>query len=339
MAAAVTCPCGWTGRSLTHHLSNWRTPCQHSTESETLASSEAEAASLNDMYRERMRGIVFRDVAALYWHHLISETKMKLFREAVTRWVEAAVAQVETELAVRLGAPVAKVAASIVKQRFDFFDGLQTEKQTRAYAAHALPIIPAMTINHFGPAKHASGIMIVDWLTALLRFDATARANIIATSEKWKSGVCQGQPAMLSNIDDGAAFREHVFARADPDRPGEPPKIKVGLVISNDDFEILDPCKHNAGKKKLSGFYAGVANLPVEMRFTHSYLCPLTMVLSKTVDSEDLLRVFAGANADTGEILDDDTVSIGAQLRSLLDEAGSGGVLIKVYSCVFSVTR
>ena len=64
---------------------------------------------MNDLYRERMRGMVFRDVAALYWHHLISvDTKMTLVREAASRWVEAAVAQVETELAVRLGAPVAK---------------------------------------------------------------------------------------------------------------------------------------------------------------------------------------------------------------------------------------
>ena len=86
-------------------------------QSETLASSEA--ASVNDLYRERMRGMVFRDVAALHWHHFISDTKITLVREAASRWVEAAVAQVETELAVRLGAPVAKVAASTVKQRFD----------------------------------------------------------------------------------------------------------------------------------------------------------------------------------------------------------------------------
>ena len=308
--AEQTCRCGWRGKSLSHHFS--KTKCRYSrpsVEPETMASSEA-ASNVNDPYPDRMRAIVFRDIASLYWRHLISDTKMKLFRDAVSRWVEAAVEQVETELAAQLGAQVAKVAASIVRKRFDFFDGLQTEAQTRSYAAHVLPMIPALTINRFGPSTHASGIMLVDWLTALLRFDPTARANIIATSERWKSGVCQNQQEVLRGIDDGAAFREHVFARTAPDRPGEPPTIKVGLVISNDDFEILDPCKHNAGKKKLSGFYAAIANLPVQLRFSHSYLCPLTMALSKTVESEDLLRVFAGANADTGNIIDGDFLSI-----------------------------
>ena len=124
-----------------------------------MASSEA-ASNVNDPYPDRMRAIVFRDIASLYWRHLISDTKMKLFRDAVSRWVEAAVEQVETELAAQLGAQVAKVAASIVRKRFDFFDGLQTEAQTRSYAAHVLPMIPALTINRFGPSTHASGITV-----------------------------------------------------------------------------------------------------------------------------------------------------------------------------------
>ena len=70
-----------------------------------------------------------------------------------------------------------------------------------------------------------------------------------------------------------------------------PSAAQVGLILSSDDYEVLDGLKQNAGKKKQCGFYAAIVNLETDKRFARKNMCPLTMVNSKVVEKQDLLRV------------------------------------------------
>lgn len=106
----------------------------------------------------------------------------------------------------------------------------------------------------------------------------------------------------------------------------------MGLIKSTDDFEILDGLKQNAGKKKQMGGYAAIANLQVPQRFDHENMCPVAMVISKVVEKQKMLRVYAGVDPATGKIVEEDFCSIGAQLRGLLNPDGTGGRIIQV-SC------
>ena len=102
----------------------------------------------------------------------------------------------------------------------------------------------------------------------------------------------------------------------------------MGLIKSTDDFEILDGLKQNAGKKKQMGGYAAIANLQVPQRFDHGNMCPVAMVISKVVEKQTMLRVYAGVDPATGKIVEEDFCSIGAQLRGLLNPDGTGGRII-----------
>jgi hypothetical protein len=69
------------------------------------------------------------------------------------------------------------------------------------------------------------------------------------------------------------------------------------------------------GDKKIGGFYAALASLPVDLRFRLEYLTMLCVVEEKILDRLDPIRVIAGADPRTGKIIDSDYWSPGAQFR------------------------
>lgn len=140
------------------------------------------------------------------------------------------------------------------------------------------------------------------------------RHEVWHSSERWKSGALLNTPAVLADMTDGAYFRQSKLAQ--PARPGEESDLRVGLILYYDDLELNNPLGVTRGKNKVACFYVALANLPAKMRFKHDYIGVLMLVLEKVLKGCGAVRVFAGANHLTGEVITDDVHSFGEQFRA-----------------------
>lgn len=140
------------------------------------------------------------------------------------------------------------------------------------------------------------------------------RNEVWHSSERWKSGTFCYTPPVIADITDGAYFRQSKLAQ--PACPGEEDDLRVGLILYYDDLELNNPLGVCRGKHKVACFYVALANLPAKMRFVHHYIGVLMLVLEKVLKGCGAVRVFAGANHLTGEVITDDAHSFGAQFRA-----------------------
>ena len=224
----MACACGWQGVSLAHHLSKAGL-CRLVAPLRNDPHQPASGDALDSVYEHELRAHVFKGFGPLYYRHKVEARHIDIIREAVKDWVAFASAQVIRDIEIAHGIEVGKSVARSLKKRTNFFSRLETEDQVRGYIVAEMPMVPAVMSNHFPDGTHANGIFIVDWLTALLRQPSKEAAEIIARSELWKSGAKATPPpdGVMRSMDDGAGFRQHVFAQKDPDKPGEPPTLKV----------------------------------------------------------------------------------------------------------------
>ena len=259
---------------------------------------------------------IFRDIADFYWNELFTDAQMQKIRDAVTRWNELFVREMREEIRQKFG-PTGTAVLKLLHKRMQPFRGLATEKQVESYAEAVLPL-PATVENTYDGAHTSYNILLVDWVTMLLKHDKEVRRQAVARSEYWKTGACLEQPNIIDHMDKGSTFRASAFAKHDPDVPGQPRKLKIALQMAYDDFlgtkNALSP---HAPKQLLGGFYVAIVNLDLPFRFNHENVCPLMITKESVLKMFDMIRVVAGADPDTGDILEEDTASPGAQARYL----------------------
>ena len=94
--------------------------------------------------------------------------------------------------------------------------------------------------------------------------------------------------------------------------------------MGTDDLELLNALGQQRGEKKENCTYGSIASLPQKMRFEHGNMAILCIVDQKVLVGCDPVRVFAGADPKTGDFIDGDWASLGAQFR-----AGIDGILVR----------
>lgn len=143
--------------------------------------------------------------------------------------------------------------------------------------------------------------------------------EVLQSSELWKTGQLQNMArGTISDITHGEYFRRSRLSR--PAGPGEEDDLRVGLILGYDDIEMVNPLGAARCKHKMACFYVALANLNTVARFKHKNICVLMLVREKVLKRCGAVRVVAGANASTGDLLDeDDLASFGAQFRASFD--------------------
>ena len=88
------------------------------------------------------------------------------------------------------------------------------------------------------------------------------------------------------------------------------------LIGGYDDLGLVNPVGAVRGTRSEACFYGALASLPTDMRFSHKYMAILYCCDEKVLKSSDPVRVVAGADPLTGDILETDRISPGAQHRA-----------------------
>merc|ERR1712091_356491 len=103
---------------------------------------------------------------------------MQKIRDAVTRWNELFVREMREEIRQKFG-PTGTAVLKLLHKRMQPFRGLATEKQVESYAEAVLPL-PATVENTYDGAHTSYNILLVDWVTMLLKHDKEVRRQAVA---------------------------------------------------------------------------------------------------------------------------------------------------------------
>lgn len=280
---------------------------------------QAKARVEADHYHRCRLREVFKLVAELFWFRYVSSTILDVFRRAIAIWVTFAVHSMKPQLDDIVGdAEKVKQITDLMKDRLDFLRGLETEQRLKAYArAHFDTLQPIQVPVGLGDDDRSYNIMIYQWVTLLMQHHDKARAEIVASSDLMKSGDLLKEPEVISSWMHGSVFREHAFAQPETGlSEGGLPIVRVIIVVGHDGLELRNPLGQQHGEHNIAGIYGAIGNLPAAMRYQHDFMAPLQVVNEKVLHRCNPIRVFAGADPQTGELLPEDYSSIGAQSRT-----------------------
>ena len=322
-------PCGKRYRSLNLHIAKTPACAKHfyGAECEEEKPINPAPAVVSTHYQCSLRETVFKDVNEMYYFRYFTGSQVQFIRESNKRWVDTSLDAMSDELHTLLGSSMSDNVNTLLRSRLDFFSGLNTELQVNAYARENHSVVRALDYSVGpDPTDRACSLNIVDWLTELMRGNAVARAHIVAGSDRLKSGDCRLQPTVFKDIMDGSVVRNHAFSNPWIDCPGQR-EIRLFLMLGFDEMEPNNPLGPWRGKHKMACFYGAIASINAALRFEHEMMALLLMVEDKILTKCDPVRVMAGADPVTGELIPGDVRSFGAQMRELYD-----GVMIQVMS-------
>jgi hypothetical protein len=281
-------------------------------------------------YHALRKAECFKEISEWVYFRYMGGPMQDSLRNGVNRWVEFAIDHIGPVLHDIVNDPVKEnLILNLISNRMDFFRGLETEAKIEAHGFQNYPV-PRSMCNIVGtqPNDKCYHTMVDDWMVTMLRYNDSARAEIIAESELMKSGHYEQAPTVFSNFKHGSAFRGHPFAKKHVDQPGQPILVLITLMVGYDEMDPLNALGQQRGEKCLSGFYGACGNLKAKERFKHENMCLLSICEDPVLKRCDPIKVFSGADPVTGELLTDDDSSPGAQFR-----AGKGGLLRKVTHC------
>lgn len=322
-------PCGKRHASLNLHLAKSPACATFYWNAQPEDPEPLEPPAIESTHFERaLREKVFTDVFEMYYFRYFTGSQVQFIRESNRRWVDSSLAGMSDELKLLLGPSQSDKVFTLLRSRLNFFSGLSTEAQVNAHAREHHPRVRALEYS-IGPDQkdRACSVSIVDWFTNLMRSSDVARSHIVAGSDRLKSGECLLETAVFRDILDGSVVREHDFAQPWIDSPGEPREVRAFLMLGFDEMEPNNPLGPWRGNHKMACFYGAIASINAALRFEHEMMALLLMVEDKTLTQCDPVRVFAGADPVTGELIPGDTTSPGAQMRELYD-----GVIVQVAS-------
>ena len=250
----------------------------------------------DDIYAGELQEHVFKDLSELYWFRYLGETCMNMVRGAVSSWIDFALCQLKPEIERILDDPVlARNIQSLITKRLDFFNGLTTESQAKAYLTSTRPLVSFHEIP-LGPRLNENMYVlnILEWLRVLLTHDDEVRMECVRVSELWKSGACLIPPAKISTWYHGSSFRKHDFAQPRVDKPGEPIELLIDLMVGRDGLGLLDPLGAMRGEKGIDAVYGALGNLPAKERFKHKNMGLLTVLEEDVEKKYTPTRALAG---------------------------------------------
>ena len=273
-------------------------------------------------YQQILDKVVFADLATFYFKDMLGDKQIGDIRDAVTRWNGFAMDSVESELSTIIkDDPTVQKVSTMLRKKFSLFKNLRSEKTVIRHALTYLPVLRVVE-NVVGPEPEdrAYGVLIIDWIVAIMINHRKARKRIYAKSEFWKSGATleplDPVTGVIDDFDKGTVWPSHPFAQKRVDKPGQPIEVLVTILKGYDDLELLNALGVARGMKKQACTYGAIGNLEATERFDHDKMCILQMCSEKVLTKLDPVRVFAGADPRTGEIIVDDWASPGAQFRT-----------------------
>jgi len=272
-------------------------------------------------YHAEMKSEAFKDTSEWLFFRYMGGPQYESILNAVNRWNILAVNAIAEVLPDLVGDTAKqKLIIQLVTDRLNFFRGLETPEQVERYATQNYPV-PKYHMNQVGKElkDRSYNVMMVDWISTMLRYNDKVREKIVSDSEMMKSGAFLKEPTTYDNWKRGSTFRKHAFAQQHVQKPGEPFEIRITVMVGYDEMEPLDALGQQRGEKTLSCFYASCGNLEAEERFKHENMLMLTMSEEPVTKRCSGTRIFAGADPKTGEFIVDDFSSPGAQFRSAFD--------------------
>jgi hypothetical protein len=280
--------------------------------------SAAGDASSSALWNDTCRESVLGDLTTLRFGKHIPEATVAPMKCMVKKWVAESTKRTVDQVREARGEACADHLAALLNTNFDFFNNIETEKKELAALKRSeLPYVEPVVrwLEHGSPKSRVTDLPFVDTLTRLLVHNKTARAQFFASSDLYKSGSLRQPQTAIRDIAQGRALRNHPLT----ERSDNPKELRIGVVMSYDDLEVCNPLGVAAGKHNLACFYAAFTNIRGKERFHHDNMLLLTMAHEYNLKKYSATRVLAGADPVTGEAVEDDWSSFGAQMRALKD--------------------
>lgn len=208
--------------------------------------------------------------------------------------------------------------------------------------------------NHPAMVSHIS---IIEQLKNHILFCPDVAYHIVNWSWRWAGGYNQDNDdddvlKTYSGFEDGTNFQTHPYLS----KPQSNPKvIRVPLAGYGDGVEVspflkgsdtaarshlphcfvpqlCNPLGGSRGVHNIHCMYVSLLSLPPKLRHNHENIFPATFVCESDLDSFGPVRVVAGADPKTGNIIEGGPPTLGSEFRQLaagvpFEEFGEGYVL------------
>jgi len=180
-----------------------------------------------------------------------------------------------------------------------------------------------VTINE--RSQVAWNVSVVDSIVQLLDEDGPPAKAMLEWSRRWANGRPASPPGevVYRDWDDGTLLDDHpALSQPEPD----PYVIRVPIMTYGDGCEATKLNSTSRGVHNLWGQYATPLSVPRAMRFSHDVLFPVTIVPEGVLKDVHPVRVIAGADPQTGKILNDVKPTFGSDMRAAYGLPGEGGI-------------
>ena len=210
MPHVICLGCNGAFKSIQHHLSK-RPDCKRAyglkrprTEDALDGGSANAISEWSEVYRLNTRALVSDDLAMLRFEKMVAPGTVDTMKKLFTSWTAVATESIIQELEALEASSAVTKAADIVRDRLNFFDGIETQKKEDACLRKNLGscyVSPVKRIlgHHCEVVKNVEGqiqsskrIYDVVWdiplneqLIALMRNDPVALDHILSSSERW----------------------------------------------------------------------------------------------------------------------------------------------------------
>ena len=280
--------------------------------------NDAGDASSSALWDNKCSESVLSDLTTLRFGKHVPEATVAPMKDMVKKWVAEATNRTVDQVRDIRGAACADHVAALLHTNFDFFRHIETEKKElaamkRSDLHYVEPVVS--WLEKGSPKSRVADLPLVNTLTRLLLLNKAVRTQFFASSDLYKSGSLRQPQTAIRDIAQGQALRNHPLMERSTNRK----ELRFGAVTSYDDLEVANPLGVAAGKHNLSCLYIAFTNMLGKERFHHDNMLLLTIAHEYNLKKYSATRVFAGADPVTGEAVEEDWSSFGAQMRALKD--------------------
>jgi len=220
------------------------------------------------------------------------------------------------------------VDTAALRERFDAFEGLDTEKKLVAALKAAIPHVShtmrplgefdmALTDDNGDELVYASKAAacadfdIYEGVALIVNSSERARQAVYDFNVKWAAGTRGvAQPSTIADFEDSLNFLEHPgFLDGIPAGV-----LKIPVALEADEADNCNAVGISAGKFKIFNFVIKLLPLPPKLRSVHKYLIPACHAIDAHVSHFGDLMVVGGVDEHYRPLPGHES-SLGAQLR------------------------
>ena len=224
-------------KSLTRHIAH-KQDCKQWYHAQF--NSEQQVKDECHKFKAKLRKQVCSDLSDLRHDDLVSDAVVARFKAKIERWVALVLDDFEGFMEHRAGGALDREdLQAALATRFDFFDGLRTQKQEMRVLKSFVPVLEPVR-RPICPAggSNCYTFKISEWIGLLMKYDPIVREHVLKSSELWKTGVKKKKPTVIRDFSDAQNFRESRMA--DPAiTDKEKRQLRVALIVSYDDLELV----------------------------------------------------------------------------------------------------